>query len=72
MEIGSTHPMAAAYVDLVGMALILNSGDKVPIVELLDEFGGECDPGNAAWAIADNGRVHWTVEINFVPRGKMH
>lgn len=65
-ELSTTHPLAAAYVDLGAMTVLLNCGEVIDIDMLLDDDGDECDPDDAVVAIATNGKGWWRVPLDFV------
>lgn len=65
-ELAEGHPLAAAYVDLNAMTVLLNCGEVIDIDMLLDDDGDECDPDDAVVVIATNGRGCWTVPLLFL------
>ena len=65
MNLPQGHPLEACYVDLNELTILLNCGETVRIVNLLDEDGDECGPEDAAVAIATNGKGWWTVPLQF-------
>lgn len=65
-ELAEGHPLAAAYVDLNAMTVLLNCGEVLPIDMLLDDEGDECGPVDAVVAIATNGKGWWTVPLAFL------
>lgn len=64
-QLPAGHPLAAVYVDLNTLTILLNCGEMVRIVNLLDEDGDECGPDDAVVAIATNGKGWWTVPLEF-------
>ena len=66
-DLAQNHPLAAAYVDLNAMTVLLNCGETIGIDMLLDDEGGECGPVEAVVAIATNGKGWWTVPLLFLP-----
>jgi hypothetical protein len=65
-DLPASHPLAAAYVDLNAMTVLLNCGETIGIDMLLDDEGDECGPVEAVVAIATNGKGWWRVPLDFV------
>lgn len=53
MFLDLNDPLAVAYVDLNTMRATLNNGESIPITDLFDEDGDECDPEDAVFIVAE-------------------
>lgn len=66
MDLEPTDPQAVAYVDLGGMFVLLNNGDTLPITNMFDADGDECEPGDAVSVVAGaDGLGWWSVPLEF-------
>lgn len=64
MTLGNDHPLAAAFVDLKLRYVLLNDGERLPITNLIDDDGEECEPDDAVFVVAgEDGKGWWTVDI---------
>lgn len=59
MDIDPSDPDAIAYVDLGGMLILLNSGDTLPITNMFDENGDECEADEAVSVVAGSDGLGW-------------
>ncbi len=66
MYLDPTDPQAIAYVDLGGMFVLLNNGETLPITNMFDADGDECDPDEAVSVVAGaDGLGWWSVPLEF-------
>lgn len=52
MDLDNNHALAIAYVNLNTMRVTLNNGDTLPITNLFDDLGDECEPDDAVSLVA--------------------
>jgi len=73
MELDPSDPQAIAYVDLGGMFVLLNSGDTLPITNMFDADGDECDAADAVSVVEGaDGRGWWSVPLEFSEPEALH
>lgn len=66
MDLDPNDPQAIAYVDLGGMFVLLNNGQTLPITNLFDCDGDECEPAEAVSVVAGaDGLGWWSVPLEF-------
>ena len=73
MDLDPSDPQAIAYVDLGGMFVLLNNGETLPITNMFDADGDECEAAEAVSIVAGiDGLGWWSVPLEFAEEERMH
>lgn len=59
MYLEASDPLSIVYVDLNTMTATLNAGWSIPITNLFDDAGDECEPNDAVVAVAGSDSLGW-------------
>lgn len=59
MELQDNDPHAIAYVDLDRRYVVLNSGDTLPLTNMFDDDGEECEADSAVSIVAGTDDSGW-------------